>query len=451
MGDRETIAEQILARQLSRRSMLKVSAAVPIGAALASLVGAGSRVMAQDAPDFTGTTLRVWGGGTTSPPAEKAGAEWAALTGGQVIVERIPFEERAVRFAGLISSQDGSVDLLATSGDYAGRFGDRLYDNLSDPALGIDTSVFVPAILPILTSDGGLRGLPLHSEMLIYIYNKAMFEAAGLDPENPPSTWEELYASADALKDGDRFATQVPWQVSYGGAPFYLMFLNSIPGARLLSDDRTQVLFGDDNGLRAFQAIEAGIKAGFFDPNLAPDIEDYAIGGNFNNERTASMVNFAELWGYATGGDPTNFPTTIAPENVGATIVPGIDAGTSGSINGFEGFGINRFGTQKEAALHFLQYISGPEYQKAMNLAKTLPSSRTAVLNDPEVVEVYPVGAVLAEQGTHNLERYASPYDWTPPISDAVGKLYRGEITAEQAHEESVAKVNEIVLNYLAS
>ena len=47
-----------------------------------------------------------------------------------------------------------------------------------------------------------------------------------------------------------------------------------------------------------------------------------------------------------------------------------------------------------------------------MNLTKTLPSSRVDVLNDPEVVAAYPVGAVLAEQGGYNLDRYASPYDW---------------------------------------
>ena len=260
-----------------------------------------------------------------------------------------------------------------------------------------------------------------------------------------------MYAASAGLTDGSRYPCQIPWQVSFGSAPFYLVYLNSIPGAKLLSDDRTQVLFGDDNGLAAFQAIEAGLKAGFFDPNLAPDIEDYAIGGNFNNERTASMINFAELWGYATGGNPTDFPTTILPENVGASIVPGISSGESGSINGFEGFGINKFGTQKAASLDFLKYLTGVPFQTQMNLAKTLPSSRTAVLEDPAVQAVYPIGETLAAQGAFNLDRYAAPYDWTPPVSDVLGKLYRGEIDAAQAHEEAVAGVNAIVLTYLSS
>jgi ABC-type glycerol-3-phosphate transport system substrate-binding protein len=238
--------------------------------------------------------------------------------------------------------------------------------------------------------------------------------------------------------------------VSFGGSAYFLCFFNSIPGARLLSDDRTQVLFGGPEGLQAMQAIEAGIKAGFFDPNLSPDIEDYATGGLFNQAKTASQINFAELWGYATGGDPENFPTTITPDEVGVTIMPGIESGNSGSVNGFEGFGINKFGQQKEAALHFLQYMSGPEYQKKLNLTKVLPSSISSVLTDPEVAAVYGVGEVLAEQGTYNLDRYASPYDWTPPINAALAQLYRGEIDASTAHEQAVAGVQEIVNTYLA-
>jgi len=450
MGDREKLAEGLLARQLSRRALLKAGAAVPLGAGMLALAGRGT-AFAQEVPDLTGTTLRVWAGGTTGGPAEQAAVEFGELTGAEVLVERVPFEERALRFAGLIAGQDGSVDILTNNGQYAGQFGDRLYENLSDPQWAIDTSPFVPATITILTSDGGLRALPLYSEILLYIYNKTMFDAAGLDPENPPDNWPELYASAEALTEGDRFPAQVPWQVSYGSAAFFIPFLNSIEGARLLSDDRTQVLFGGDDGLLAFQTVEDGIKAGFFDPNLAPDIEDYAIGTNFNNARTASQTNFAELWGYAVGGDPENFPTILLPEEVGVTIMPGVTPGTSGSVNGFEGFGLNKFGTQKEAALAFIQYISGLEFQKAMTMAKTLPSSRSDVLNDPEVKAVYPIGEVLAEQAEWNVDRYAAPYDWTPPVSDALGKLYRGEIDAAQAHADAVAGVEEIVLTWLSS
>jgi ABC-type glycerol-3-phosphate transport system substrate-binding protein len=433
--------------------MLRAGAALPLLAAMATLATSGA--LAQDAseapaPDFSGTTLQVWSGGTVAGPAEAAAAEWSARTGGDVVVTVVPFGERALKFAGVVAAQDPAVDLLYSSGQFATQFGDRLYVDLNDPALGIDTSVYVPATMQVLSSpDGGLRGLPVHSELQVLIFNKSMFEAAGLDPDAPPTTWEELFAAAPALTDGDRYPMAFPVGGPYGAA-LYLTILNSIPGAQLLSDDRTQVLFGDELGLKAFQVIEDGLKAGFFDPNLAADVEDYAVGTMFNQGKTASQINFAELWGYAVGKDPENFPSVLQPDEVGVALVPGVEAGVSGSTNGFEGFGLNKFGVQQEAALDFLTYLTNQPFQKQMNLGGTLPSSNTAVLEDPEVQAVYPVGGVLAAQGETNVNRYAAPYDWTPPLQEALGKLYRGEITAEQAHAEAVAGVQEVVANYLA-
>ncbi len=441
-----------LDHQVSRRAILKAGAALPLGAAMASATSRGA--LAQDASsapaDFSGVTLQVWSGGTVAPPAEAAAAEWNALTGGTAVITVVPFGERALKFAGVVAAQDPAVDLLYASGQFAAQFGDRLFVDLTDPSLAIDTSVYVPATLPVLTSpDGGLRGLPVHSEMEVLIFNRTMFEAAGLDPDALPTSWDELFAAAPALTDGDRYPMAFPIGGLYGAA-LYLVFLNSIPGAQLLSDDRTQVLFGDESGLRAFQTIEAGLKAGFFDPNLAADVEDYAVGTMFNQGKTASQINFAELWGYAVGKDPENFPTVLQPEEVGVAIAPGVDTGTSGSVNGFEGFGLNRFGVQQAAALDFLRYLTREPFQKQMNLGGTLPSSNTAVLEDPEVQAVYPIGGVLAAQGQTNLDRYAAPYDWTPPLQEALGRLYRGEVGAEEAQASAVAGVQEIVLSYLA-
>ena len=49
--------------------------------------------------------------------------------------------------------------------------------------------------------DGlGLYDLPLGLNVEGFWYNKAVFEAAGLDPENPPKTWDEFLAACEAIK-----------------------------------------------------------------------------------------------------------------------------------------------------------------------------------------------------------------------------------------------------------
>lgn len=439
--------------QLTRRTLLGAGVAVPMTAmALAACTPQGTPVdqSGGDGTDFTGTTLQVWAGATIAPPAENAALAWEEATGGKVVVTAVPFSERSIKFAGLVSAQDSSVDLLYAAGGFVGRFGNRLYDDLEAAEYGVDTSIYVPATLPVLSKDGMLAGLPIHSEMNAFIFNKSMFEEAGLDPNSPPSTWSELYAASAKLQSGDRYGCAIPWSSIYA-AGYYLIFLNSIPGAKLLSDDRTQVLFGGDEGLAAFEAIEEGIKSKFFAPGLSQDVEDYATGKMFNARQTASMVNFAELWGYAVGSNPTDFPTELTPEEVGASVMPGVTDGSTGSINGFEGLGINKFSTQKAAAISFLKFVTGPEFQLEMNLSKTLPSSNTAVLESPEVDAVYPIGPVLAEQGQSNLDRYASPFDWEPPIAAALLGLYNGEISAAEAHKSAVEGVERIVQDFLAN
>jgi multiple sugar transport system substrate-binding protein len=44
-------------------------------------------------------------------------------------------------------------------------------------------------------------GVPIGGQGVIWYYNKALFEQAGLDPAAPPQTWAEFAAAADALKD----------------------------------------------------------------------------------------------------------------------------------------------------------------------------------------------------------------------------------------------------------
>ncbi|MFC9841973.1 ABC transporter substrate-binding protein [Streptomyces sp. NPDC060223] len=51
----------------------------------------------------------------------------------------------------------------------------------------------------IYTVDGKIYGIPRTGYSMGLIYNKKLFKDAGLDPEKPPATWEELRAAAKAI------------------------------------------------------------------------------------------------------------------------------------------------------------------------------------------------------------------------------------------------------------
>ena len=71
---------------------------------------------------------------------------------------------------------------------------------------GYDLKQLVPAALNTTTYKGQVYGLPLVADAYWLWWNKAAFSEAGLDPETPPKTIEELWQFADKLtkKDGDR-------------------------------------------------------------------------------------------------------------------------------------------------------------------------------------------------------------------------------------------------------
>ncbi|CAN5636604.1 ABC transporter substrate-binding protein [soil metagenome] len=66
-------------------------------------------------------------------------------------------------------------------------------------AAGIDAGRFYEPLWETGMVDGAAYAVPVHSVMLVMYYNKDLFEAAGLDPESPPSTREEYLAAARAL------------------------------------------------------------------------------------------------------------------------------------------------------------------------------------------------------------------------------------------------------------
>ncbi|MUG64817.1 extracellular solute-binding protein [Paenibacillus campinasensis] len=67
-----------------------------------------------------------------------------------------------------------------------------------------DISALEPNIKSYYTFDNKLHSMPFNSSNPILYYNKDAFKAAGLDPENPPQTYEEVAEAAKALTTGDQ-------------------------------------------------------------------------------------------------------------------------------------------------------------------------------------------------------------------------------------------------------
>ncbi|MDK1472465.1 extracellular solute-binding protein [Streptomyces sp. 549] len=94
--------------------------------------------------------------------------------------------------------------------DYAA--GGKLYSASELLSIPVQAD-FVPA----LAQAGELRrtqyGLPFVSSTRVFIYNKSLFTAAGLDPDEPPKSWAELKQAATALKTA---GVKIPYGLPLG-------------------------------------------------------------------------------------------------------------------------------------------------------------------------------------------------------------------------------------------
>ncbi|QDY70761.1 ABC transporter substrate-binding protein [Qingshengfaniella alkalisoli] len=56
-----------------------------------------------------------------------------------------------------------------------------------------------PGPLSSVSYDGGIYGIPRGANTIALYYNADMYRDAGLDPDDPPQTWDELYEAAKVL------------------------------------------------------------------------------------------------------------------------------------------------------------------------------------------------------------------------------------------------------------
>ena len=70
-----------------------------------------------------------------------------------------------------------------------------------------DVSDLEPNVLAYYTVEGQQVSMPFNTSTPMLYYNKNMFQAAGLDPESPPRTFEEVWEAARVLTQKDASGT----------------------------------------------------------------------------------------------------------------------------------------------------------------------------------------------------------------------------------------------------
>lgn len=210
--------------------------------------------------------------------------------------------------------------LLAVAGgdppDLAGLYGPNVAQYVDDNAVlqlddyckryGISADQFIPVYWDIGVRNGHVYSLPTTPASTALHYNKELFQKAGLDPENPPRTIEEMDKAADKLttKKDDKIdiAGFMPAEPGWWNWGWGYIF-----GGRLW-DGSTKITANSPENVRAFEWV-----ASYSQKYGATALQSFKSGlGNFSSPQNGFLdgkvaMELQGVWMY-------NFVNMYAPQ-----------------------------------------------------------------------------------------------------------------------------------------
>jgi multiple sugar transport system substrate-binding protein len=188
----------------------------------------------------------------------------------------VPWEQYYTKLTVSLASGTAPDLAIAHSHRVAGFVGQGALAPFSDDDLaevGIEAGDFVPALWDAGEIEGARYAIPIDAFPRHTYYNKKLFREAGLDPESPPETGEELRAAAEAISAlGDNiYGVFFRLQGAWTARDFYSVYWQYTP--ELLSDDGRTV---SESFKEAATSSLRQLKS-LIDDGLAPaqDIEEY--------------------------------------------------------------------------------------------------------------------------------------------------------------------------------
>ena len=151
-----------------------------------------------------------------------------------------------------------------------------------------DWAQYVIPISRYYSVDGNLWSMPFNSSTAMLYYNKDLFEAAGLDPNKPPSTWEEMEEYGEKLLASGlvdhAYSTGWPdWIFEQVLAIHDHLYADNDNGRSGLA---TKVVFNDDFGRMIFETWTRLHDKGIYIFGGA----EYAANSAFNAGQIAMLI-----------------------------------------------------------------------------------------------------------------------------------------------------------------
>lgn len=286
----------------------------------------------------------------------------------QVKVTLIPATSFVQKF-GTAAAGGNAPDIASMDLVYAPYFAS--VGALKDITEHVKTLPWKDKMSPGHTSQGVYQGktyaLPFTGDVSVMFYNKDLFRAAGLDPESPPKTMDEVKAYAAKITALGNGTYGFAFSGACGGCNIFTMgpYVWAQDG-NVISKDGKSALFDSKEVTNTMTFYRDMWQAGYMPKLVQSDAGSDAV--DAFKAGKVGIYNWGDFY-LSTLKDPS----TGAKFDWGVALIPGATAGQNASFAGGDDIAIPSGSKNPDGAWTFLKWVTDKEAQAVMSDNGVLP------------------------------------------------------------------------------
>lgn len=302
--------------------------------------------------------------------------------------------------------------------------------DLAANAEHFDVDAMFPGPRAASTWEGRLYGIPKAANTIALYYNADLFEAAGLDPDNPPATWSELAEAAAALNDAANGVSGL----SFSAAPNEEGTFQFLPWIQMAGASWDNL--NSEGAIKALEFWTELYKSGNVNPD-AINTGQWDLTGVFNSGKTA--MHISGPWELNRMSETAEFDWRV-------TLLPTMDGSDvrSSALGEFAHL-INGSTEHPEAAFKFIDWFHKHDSQM-WNRYGLFPAFDGIDSNPENFAQAF---GVFNEQMKYAAVRGPHP-EW-PKISRAIQGAIQASLAGDVAPADALAtaqaEVDEVLGN----
>ncbi|MEO3781920.1 ABC transporter substrate-binding protein [Actinocorallia sp. B10E7] len=263
---------------------------------------------------------------------------------------------------------------------------------------------YAPAVRTLGDWNGKTYGVPFVLSTPVLYFNTDLFRKAGLDPEKPPKTWDEVKAAAQAIKSkGGEDGVYVDC-LTKAAKDWCFQALALSNGGRVISEDRTRLTFAEPPVADTVRAMQDLVKSGLMPNRTQMQAVEAFSRGDLGMILETSAVQGTFLKGAAGEWE------------LGAAAMPGFgDEPAQPTNSGAALYVFAKDPAKRRAAWELIKFLTGEEAYTTISTKIGYLPLRTGLVDDPDGLKPWAEKNPLIRP---NLEQLARMRPWTSMPGD---------------------------------